>query len=172
MNTTAKFGNKPPEKRPNLIERFFIKYGGVDDTPLHRAFTRKWSLAAVRRAFKPGTKSDAMLILESPEGWNKSGVFEALASAEWFDENLKLAMGPKDVQMVMEGKWIGEFAELIANSNKEIEAIKHFLSRTHDRADKKYEKWATDMKRHFVICGRPMTPAICAAKRATDASGR
>ena len=150
---TAKFGNKPPEKRPNLIERFFIKYGGVADTPLHRAFTRKWSLAAVRRAFKPGSKFDPMLIFESPEGWNKSAVLEALATTEWFDENLKLAMGPKEVQMQMEGKWIGEIAELVANSNKEVEAIKQFLSRTHDRADRKYDKWATDMPRHFVMAG-------------------
>ena len=123
----AKWANVRITDRPNLIETLFIKYGGVADTPLHRAWTRKWLLAAVRRAFRPGAKADAMVILESPEGWNKSGVFEAIASTPYFDENLKLAMTPKEVLEQMQGKWIGEVAELVSNNNKEVEAIKQFL---------------------------------------------
>ena len=54
--------------------------------------------------------------------------------------------------MQMEGKWIGEIAELITSNNKEVEAIKAFASRTHDRAAKKYEAFATDRPRAWVIC--------------------
>jgi predicted P-loop ATPase len=145
----------PAEQRESgsLIDRWLIKFAGVEDTPLHRAWSRKWLLAAVRRARKPGAKFDQILVLESEEGWNKSGLFEALASTPWFDENLKLGMSAKEVLEQMEGKWIGECAELQTSTNKEVEHVKQFASRTHDRAAKKYDAFATDRPRSFVIAG-------------------
>jgi predicted P-loop ATPase len=44
-------------------------------------------------------------------------------------------------------------AELVGIGLKEIEAIKIQLSRTHDRSDLKYDKFATDAPRHFVFIG-------------------
>jgi Virulence-associated protein E-like domain len=136
-----------------LIECLLIWYAGADDTPLNRAFVRKWLIAAVRRARKPGTKFDQMLVLESPEGKGKSMLPRRLASPEWFEENLGFGVSPRKMIQQTAGKWIVEMAELVAIGVKEIEAIKQQLSRTTDRDDLKYDRFATEGLRHFVFIG-------------------
>ena len=142
-----------PKPGQALIENWLIKYAGADDTPLNRAFSRKWSLAAVRRARTPGTKFDQMLVLESRQGMGKSTLAKTLATPDWFEENLKLGADAQDVIQQTSGKWIVEIAELAGLSNKETEVVKQMLSRGSDRAALKYEKFATDAPRQFVLIG-------------------
>ena len=56
------------------------------DTPLNRAFIRKTMIAAVRRARRPGCKFDTITVLESPEGWNKSGFWRVLAGDDFYSD--------------------------------------------------------------------------------------
>jgi hypothetical protein len=146
---------KSGEPKPGraLIETLLIKRAGAEDTELNRAFTRKWLIAAVRRIRQPGVKFDQMLVLESPQGRGKSTFAKALASANWFEENLRLGASAQEVIQQTSGKWVVEIAELMGLSVKETEAVKQMISRTHDRWALKYDKWATDAPRQFVLIG-------------------
>ena len=61
------------------IERWLIDYAGAPDTPYVRAVSRIVLVAACRRIRKPGAKYDEMVILESPQGTDKSSGLRALA---------------------------------------------------------------------------------------------
>ena len=147
----GKSGEPKPGKA--LIETLLIKRAGAEDTDLNRAFTRKWLIAAVRRIRQPGAKFDQMLVLESPQGRGKSTFAKTLASPQWFEENLRLGASAQEVIQQTAGKWVVEIAELMGLSVKETEAVKQMISRTHDRWALKYDKWATDAPRQFVLIG-------------------
>ena len=46
------------------IETLFIDWFKSDDTPLVRAYARKWMVAAVKRIFEPGCKFDNVILLQ------------------------------------------------------------------------------------------------------------
>jgi predicted P-loop ATPase len=78
------------------IDTWLKDYGGAEDTPFNRAVGRIFLLAGVRRVRRPGCKFDTMLILESPQGRDKSKSLRALAvKDEWFTDNLPLAPIPR-----------------------------------------------------------------------------
>src|SRR5262249_52095338 len=66
------------------IDDWLIRCCGAADTPLNRAFSRKWLVAAVRRVRQPGCKFDNMLVLEGHQGQGKSTMLKILAGG---DEN-------------------------------------------------------------------------------------
>jgi predicted P-loop ATPase len=61
------------------LETWLTTYAGVDDTPLNRAIGRLTLVAAVRRVRSPGVKFDQIMVLEGPEGTNKSTLIAVLA---------------------------------------------------------------------------------------------
>src|SRR5262249_45828459 len=52
------------------LDKWLVNYAGAEDTEINRQFGRLTLIAAVRRARHSGTKFDAMLVLEGPEGRN------------------------------------------------------------------------------------------------------
>ncbi len=58
----------------------------------------------------PGCQSDSMLILEGKQGARKLSMFNVLAGAEYFCDNLPL-LHTKDAALHLFGKWIIELAE-------------------------------------------------------------
>ena len=68
------------------IDEWLMRYCHADDTPLHRAYGRKWLVAGVRRVRQPGCKFDEMLTLEGEQGQGKSTLFKILAGG---DENFR-----------------------------------------------------------------------------------
>ena len=72
------------------IEVLASKYFGGEDTPLSRAMSECFVVAAVRRIRKPGTKHDVALVFESEtQGWGKSSGIQALAGGpEYFTDDL------------------------------------------------------------------------------------
>ena len=86
-----------------------IDYMGAADTALNHAIGRLWLIAAVRRARKPGTKFDQMIVFEDKEGTGKSTAFRVLAvKDEWFTDQVPLTGSYKDVQELLAGIWIAE----------------------------------------------------------------
>jgi hypothetical protein len=61
-------------------------YFGAEDTPLNRAIGRIALVAQVRRARQPGCKFDQIIVLESPEGWQKSTALRAGAERQFHVE--------------------------------------------------------------------------------------
>jgi predicted P-loop ATPase len=144
------------------VDSLLPKYFGAEDTPLNKAYGRKWMMAAVRRACAPrinapGVKFDYMLVLEGPQGIGKSTALKRLAGESWFTDCLtfdRIKSQKEIIETVGHGKVIIEMSEM-ANFNKgpNIEIVKSFLSRTHDSARLSYRRDSEDVSRQGVIAG-------------------
>jgi predicted P-loop ATPase len=90
--------------------------------------------AVVRRARRPGIKFDPIIVLEGPMGTNKSKTIEVLAGVENFSDQSIFGVRDREQQERLSGVWLYEIAELSNIRKTEVEHIKAFASRTHDRA--------------------------------------
>ena len=135
------------------LDTWLISYLGAEDTPLNRAFSKLTLVAAVRRARKPSCKFDHILVLEGPEGTMKSTSIVVLAGVENFSDQAILSASDKEQQELVRGVWLFEIAELTGIKKTEVERIKAFASRTHDRARPAYGRHRVDAPRRCVFIG-------------------
>lgn len=111
-------------------ENLFIKYLGAEDTAYTKAVTRCTLTAAVMRVFQPGCKFDEMPVLVGAQGIGKTLILSRLGG-EWFSNSFK-DVESKDSWQAMNGRWIIEMGELRAQKRSDEDAMKNFLSKTHD----------------------------------------
>lgn len=136
------------------LDDWLVRHCGAEDSEYVRAVGRIVLLAAVRRVRRPGVKFDEMLVLEGAQGLGKSQVLQALAvKEEWFTDEVPLAGDGKLAIEALSGRWIAEAAELKGMRNKEVEHLKGFLSRTHDRGRLAYDRMTSEMPRQFIVIG-------------------
>jgi hypothetical protein len=133
------------------LDRWLITYCGAEDTELNREFGRLALIAAVRRARRPGTKFDPIIVLEGAMGTNKSKAIEVLAGIENFSDQSIFGARDREQQELLAGVWLYEIAELSNIRRTEIEHIKAFASRTHDRARPAYGRTRVDQPRRCVL---------------------
>ena len=137
--------------RKERLDNWLSTYLGAPDTPLNRAIGRIVLVAAVRRARKPGTKFDQIIVLEGPEGTLKSSAIAAMAGKENFSDQSILGMGDREQQECLRGRWLYEIADLSGIRRAEVEHVKAFASRTHDRARPAYGHFVIDLPRRCVL---------------------
>ena len=94
------------------LERMAVDHFNAADTTLNRACVRKTMIAAVARARDPGCKFDTILVMESPEGLNKSSAWAVLAGEGNFSDERVIGKDSREVQEQLGGVWIHESAEL------------------------------------------------------------
>ena len=135
------------------LDRLGPDYFHTEDSELARACFRKVMLAAVRRARRPGCKFDQILVLESPEGWDKSTAWAVLAGAENFSDADILGKDARAVQEELADIWIHEIADLSGLSRADVEHVKAFASRTNDRARPAYGRVLIDQPRQSIEVG-------------------
>ena len=136
-----------------LVENFFIKHFGVDDTPLNRAYSRGFFISAVMRAKRPGCKVDNMVVLVGPQGTKKSSAFAALCKDKsWFSDT-KLKIGTKDSLEQVRSTWIYEISELASIRKADNDVVKQFLSSQVDSFRPAYERQVRDIPRTCVFVG-------------------
>jgi hypothetical protein len=135
------------------LDKWLTTYLGGADTPLNRAFSKLTLVAAVRRARKPGCKFDHILVLEGPEGKMKSTAIVVLAGIENFSDQTILTASDKEQQELVRGVWIFEIADLAGMKRSEVEKVKSFASRTHDRARPAYGRRRIDAPRRGILIG-------------------
>jgi hypothetical protein len=134
------------------LDEWLSTYLGVEDTKLNRAIGRIALIAQVRRARDPGCKFDQIIVLESPEGELKSTALLVLAgSNENFSDQTILGRSDKEQQELLRGVWVYEIADLSNMRKAEVEDVKAFASRTHDRARPAYGRCRVDLPRRGVI---------------------
>jgi predicted P-loop ATPase len=109
--------------------------------------------AAVRRARQPGAKFDYIIVLESPEGKNKSTAVALLAGHEYFSDQSILAASDKEQQELVRGRWFYEIAELGGMRRAEVQRVKAFASRDTDRARPAYGRCVVNAPRRCVFVG-------------------
>lgn len=112
------------------LDTVFIDYLGAEDNLYTRTVTRKSLTAAVARALEGGIKFDYMTILAGDQGIGKSTLLATLGK-EWFSDSLTTFEG-KEAAELIQGTWINEIGELTAMTKQETNAVKQFLSKTHD----------------------------------------
>lgn len=141
------------------IDTLLMRTMRAEDTPLTRAVTRKWMVAACKRVFEPGCKFDTMLVLVSPtQGSGKSMFGDTLAgsSTGWFLDGVK-NIETKDALQSLRGKWIVEMGEMAATRKSTNEVIKQFIACRTDSYRASYERYTRDYPRQCVFIGSTNT---------------
>src|SRR5262249_53696778 len=139
------------DRKPRL-DTWLRTYLGATEGPLNRVFGRKVLIAAVRRARKPGTKFDPMLVLEGEQDTGKSSAVKILAGEFFRDEEI-ISKSNKEAQELTCGVWLYEMSELVGLSKRDVEHVKNFLSRTHDSARGVWGRKLEDQPRTCVFIG-------------------
>ena len=109
----------------------------LDTPPLLCAWAaRSVLLAAVWRAYKPGTKHDLVVVLVGPQGSGKSTAFARLfphsEQDRWFGDALNLSGSNKERIEALQGRVIVECAEMAGAKTADLARLKAFVSRTED----------------------------------------
>lgn len=136
------------EKR---IDTLFIDYLGAEDNLYVRTVTRKIIVAAVGRVFVPGIKFDNMPVLSGPQGIGKSTLIKKLGK-DWYSDSLTTVSG-KEAYEQLQGVWMLEMGEMMATKKADIEATKHFLSKTEDIYRVAYGRRTSHFPRQCIFIG-------------------
>ena len=133
------------------INTLFIDYLGAEDNLYVRTVTRKIIVAAVARVFVPGIKFDNMPVLSGPQGIGKSTLIKKLGK-EWYSDSLTTVQG-KEAYEQLQGVWMIEMGEMMATKKADIEATKHFLSKTEDIYRVAYGRRTSRFPRQCIFIG-------------------
>lgn len=133
------------------INTLFIDYLGAEDNSYVRTVARKIIVAAVARIFVPGIKFDNMPVLAGTQGIGKSTIIKKLGQ-QWYSDSLTTVSG-KEAYEQLQGVWILEMGEMMATKKADIEATKHFLSKTEDIYRVAYGRWTSRFPRQCVFIG-------------------
>jgi predicted P-loop ATPase len=134
------------------IDAWLTLYLGVDPSDYVKAVGAKFLISAVARIFQPACKVDTCLILEGPQGAQKSTALRTLAGADFFTDDIS-ELGSKDSVLQTRGVWIIELSELDAMTGSKLSRVKAFMSRQVDRVRPPYGKRPIEAKRECVFAG-------------------
>lgn len=135
------------------IELFLTRYFGAEDTPYTRAVSLYLWTALAGRVLSPGVKADMVPILVGAQGIGKSSGIAAMVPS--VDHFVEVSLGEKDDNLArtMRGKLVGEIAELRGLQTRELEAVKAFVTRTHEQWVPKFKEFAQLFPRRLVFIG-------------------
>ena len=135
------------------IDTLLSAYLHADDTPYARAIGPRFLISAVARIYTPGCKVDHVLVLEGPQGKQKSEALRALAVRDaWFTDRLSHVTS-KDAAQEMAGVWLIEIAEMEALIRATASSIKSFITRRFDRYRPPFGKHPINRPRQCVFAG-------------------
>lgn len=133
------------------VSTLLIDYLGAEDNNYVRTVSRKILVAAAGRVFIPGIKFDNMPVLAGPQGIGKSTFIKKLGR-DWYSDSLTTVSG-KEAYEQLQGVWIIEMGEMMATKKADIEATKHFLSKTEDIYRVAYGRRTSRFLRQCVFIG-------------------
>lgn len=114
-------------------ERFFLDYGGAEDSEVARAAGRYlWGMLYRRASSPEPCKADISIIMTGPQGCHKSQSVRALALEEDFAAELDFRQDNKELALLMSGRTVIEVPEMQGFSRRENSDLKAFLSLDRD----------------------------------------
>ena len=134
------------------VNGLFFDYFGAEDTDYTMAVSRSFLVSAIARIFKPGCQVDTMVVLEGPQGNNKSSSLAVLFTPEWHSE-VSVSVGGKDFYENLRGKWLMEFGEMAAIKKSDYAHIKQILTARIDHYRPSYARFARDFPRQSIFSG-------------------
>ncbi|MEI6415256.1 MAG: virulence-associated E family protein, partial [Pseudomonadota bacterium] len=138
------------------IDTLLVDFLGADDMRYTRMVIRKTLTAAVARIMTPGTKFDTMLTFVGFQGGGKSTFIHTLGG-QWSSDSFSTVTGKEAIES-LHGVWLVEAAELNATKKADVEATKHFLSKTIDRYRPAYARRVASYPRQCIFIGSTNQP--------------
>lgn len=136
------------ERIPTLLR----DYLGAEQNIYTEDVMKKSLAAAVSRAMSnKGVKYDYMVVFTGKQGIGKS-TFLSKLGMDWFSDSLYNFEG-KEAAELIQGTLINEVGELTAMTKSETEAVKQFLSKTHDIYREAYGRRTNKYPRRCVFFG-------------------
>lgn len=135
------------------IEKFYHTHFGTEDSAYTRAVSRYMWTALAGRVLKPGIKADMVPILVGAQGAGKSSGVAALSPDPAFFTEISFAEKDDDLARKMRGCLVAEISELRGLNTKELESIKAFVTRTHEKWIPKFKEFATQFPRRSLSIG-------------------
>lgn len=135
------------------IETFYHTHFSTEDTAYTRAVSRYMWTALAGRVLKPGIKADMVPILVGAQGSGKSSGVAALSPDPTFFTEISFAEKDDDLARKMRGCLVAEISELRGLNTKELESIKAFVTRTHEKWIPKFKEFATQFPRRSLSIG-------------------
>jgi predicted P-loop ATPase len=132
------------------LESWLTTYFGVSASEYASKVGTWWLISAVARVMKPGCKVDHTLILEGPQGLNKSSALRVLGG-EWFSDADLGDLRSKEAALALAGLWIVELAEGEIFSRASTRALKAFVTKEFDDIIPKFSNLRTRMNRQSVF---------------------
>lgn len=141
------------------IEQMLISMFGAADSKYSRQASMCFMVGAVSRvlwfdAKNPalGAKVDFMLVLEGPQGKQKSTSLSELFGSYWFVETAESPNG-KDFYQVIQGCWGVEIGEMDSFGKADVTAVKVAITRRTDKFRAPYERMPSSYRRECVFVG-------------------
>lgn len=132
------------------LETWLIHAAGIEDTRLHRAYSRMFLISVVARAYDPGCKLDQVLLLMGSQGAKKSTLFQKLVGHRWFSDSF-MDLGNKDAYMQLYKALVYEWSENFKGGQLALEREKAFITSQRDTFRPPYGKIVETFDRHTVI---------------------
>lgn len=135
---------------------WLVKYAGAEDTQLVRAYSKKWLISVVARAYEPGCKVDNMLVLYGKQGAGKSTALREIAPNGSFSA---IALDPdnKDIVLRAARYAVVEWPELAGASRRETESLKAYFSSQEDEVRRPYGRADIRVPRRTVFAATTNT---------------
>jgi predicted P-loop ATPase len=145
--------------RPAILENWLTYALGVPNDAYHREVGKRFAIAMVARVLDPGCQADYMIVLEGPQGEEKSKFCRALASDQYFSDHIPSLTGDHvRFSMHLRGKWLIEISELAAfNKVADVESLKALITRRVEIYTPKYGRKERHEPRQCVFIGTTNT---------------
>lgn len=135
------------------IEHFCPRYFGTINAEYERAVGIYLWTALAGRVLQPGCQVDMVPVLIGDQGVGKSRGVQAIVPHPQFFAELRMDEQDDAIARKMRGVLVCEFAEMRGLRGAEIERVKAFITRTHEKWTPKYQEFATTYARRFIIIG-------------------
>ena len=172
------------------LRTWFIDAFGARAPPLEQmgrdrdyleSVTEAWFVGAVARQYEE-TKHEIVPVLISPQGIGKGNALKFMAGNDrWYKDTNTDISKPERFLDSIRGRVVVELSEATQIRNKNVEALKSFISETADQMRKAYAHFENTYPRRFVMIAssnlsnvftditgnRRFFPMYCDARRAT-----
>ncbi len=135
------------------IDTFLTRYFSVQSTDYSVAVSRYMWSALAGRVLSPGCKVDMMPIFYGAQGVGKSSGVAAMVPDPRFFSEFSFGEREDDLSRKMRGCLIGEFGELRGLHTRELEHIKAFVTRPHEKWVPKFKEFTSSFPRRLLFIG-------------------